>query len=131
MSPQELAELGDLAVLSYISPEGASQSAVVAVAVTTGLEIVFDTVTTSRKYRSLKSNPRCSICLWKGEVTVQYEGDAEETALDLHKEAYFQKFPDGRARLTWPGITHFVIHPKWIRHTDYQQRPPKIEELSL
>ena len=134
MSPQELAEFiasCDLAAVSYLSPEGTPQSAVVAIAVTAGLEIVFDTVSSSRKFRSLKANPHCSIVMWSGEVTAQYEGIAEEPAGDRYKEAYFQKLPDGRNRLSWPGIAYFVVRPKWIRHSDFSARPPRIEEFSF
>jgi pyridoxine/pyridoxamine 5'-phosphate oxidase len=134
MSPQELADfIGacDLAVIGYLSPEGTPQGAVVAIAVTPGLEIVFDTVNSSRKYRNLKARPQCSVTMWIGEVTVQYEGIAEETALDHYKEAYFKKLPDGRDRLSWPGISYFVVRPKWIRYTDFNTRPPRIEGFSF
>jgi hypothetical protein len=134
MSPQELADfIGscELAVLGYLSPEGTPQGAVLAIAVTPDLEIVFDTVRSSRKYGHLKAHPRCSITMWSGEVTVQYEGVAEETDHERHKEAYFQKLPDGRDRLGWPGITYFAVRPKWIRYSNFDARPPQIEELSF
>lgn len=135
MSPQRSAELiefaaaCDLAVVSDLSPEGTPQSAVVGIAVTPDLELVFDTVASSRKYRNLKARPECSVVLWKGEVTMQYEGIAEETAADHYKEAYFKKMPDGRDRLSWPGITYFVVRPKWIRYSDFVARV--IEEFSF
>jgi pyridoxine/pyridoxamine 5'-phosphate oxidase len=135
MSPQESAKLHDfmaardLAVASYVSAEGMPQSAVLAFAVTPELEIVFDTVRSSRKYRSLKERPQCSVAMWLGEITVQYEGVAEETDLDHYKEEYFRKLPDGRDRLSWPGITYFVVRPKWIRYSDFHARAPVIEEF--
>lgn len=140
MSPQKLAELHDfmaardLAVVSYLSPDGMPQSAVVAFAVTTGLEIVFDTVSASRKYRSLKANPHCAITMWVGETTVQYEGIAEEPTgsdLDRYKEAYFKKLPDGRDRQSWPGIAYFAVRPRWVRFSDFNARPARIEEYSF
>lgn len=140
MSPQEQANLRDfiaacdMAVVSSLSPEGAPQSAAVAIAVTPELEIVFDTVDRSRKYRNLKARGRCSITMWVGAVTVQYEGIAEEPAganLDRYKEAYFKKLPDGRDRQSWPGIAYFVVRPKWIRYSDFNARPPLIEEFSF
>ena len=137
MSPQRSAELAafiagcDLAVVSYLSQEGAPQSAVVGIAVTPELELVFDTVSSSRKYRNLKAHPRCSVAMWTGEITVQYEGVAEETSSDFYKEAYFKKLPDGRERLSWPGISYFVVRPKWIRYSDFQARPAVIEEFSF
>jgi pyridoxine/pyridoxamine 5'-phosphate oxidase len=137
MSPQRSAELVefiaacDLAVVSYLSPHGAPQSAVVGIAVTPELEIVFDTVANSRKYSNLKERPQCSIVMWTGQVTLQYEGVAEETAEDRYKEAYFKKMPDGRDRLTWPGITYFVVRPNWIRYSDFGARPRVIEEFTF
>jgi pyridoxine/pyridoxamine 5'-phosphate oxidase len=70
---------GKLGVLSSVSPSGAPQSALVGIAVTEDLQIVFDTVKTSRKYGNLKARPACSFVFgWTGEQTVQYEGIAEE-----------------------------------------------------
>jgi len=137
MSPQKRAELADfiagcdLAVVSYLSPEGTPQSAVVGIATTPELELIFDTVTSSRKYTNLRANPRCSIVMWRGEVTLQYEGIAEEAADHHYKEAYFKKMPDGRDRLSWPGITHFVVRPKWIRYSDFGTPTRAIEEFFL
>jgi pyridoxine/pyridoxamine 5'-phosphate oxidase len=137
MSPPRSGELiefiaaCDFAVVSYLSAEGAPQSAVVGIAVTPALEIVFDTVASSRKYRNLKADPRCSIAMWRGDITLQYEGTAEETAADQYKEAYFKKMPDGRDRLSWPGITYFFVRPKWIRYSDFGARPRLIEEFSF
>jgi pyridoxine/pyridoxamine 5'-phosphate oxidase len=137
MSPRTLAEFAatcDYGVVSSLSPDGSPQSAVVGFAITPALEIVFDTVSSSRKYRNLKARPECSIVIWNGSITMQYEGIAEEPTgadLDRYKEAYFKKLPDGRERLSWPGITYFVVRPKWIRYSDFTARPPLIEELSF
>jgi hypothetical protein len=137
MSPQKLAEFisgCDFAVVSSLSPDGAPQSAVVGIAATPDLEIVFDTVSSSRKYRNLKSRGHCSIVMWTGYITMQYEGIATEPVaddLDRYKEAYFKKLPDGRDRQSWPGIAYFVVRPKWIRYSDYNARPPLIEEFSF
>ena len=140
MSRQKLADLRvfidscDLAVVSSLSPGGAPQSAAVAIAVTPELEIVFDTVDSSRKYRNLKARGECSITMWTGEVTVQYEGIAEEPVgadLDRYKKAYFKKLPDGRDRQSWAGIAYFVVRPRWIRFSDFDARPPLIEEYTF
>jgi hypothetical protein len=67
-----------------------------------------------------------------GELTVQYEGDAfvpEGADLERYRELYFATWPDGVDRLSWPGITHFVVRPRWIRYCDYDQRPPLIREF--
>jgi len=124
-----------LGVLGYLSPSGAPRSALVGIGVTPELEIVFDTVASSRKYGCLIANPAASFVVgWAGEVTVQMEGRAFLPVGDellRYREAYFAAWPDGRDRLNWPGITHFVVRPSWIRYSDFDQRPPLIEELSF
>src|SRR5262249_49938212 len=107
-----------LAILSTISALGAPQSALMGIAVTNHFEIIFDTLNTTRKYPNLISNPRCSFVIgWTGEVTVQFEGDARElVGADLRhfKQIYFQTWPDGPTRESWPGIVYFVVRPRWI-----------------
>jgi len=124
-----------LGVLGTISPDGAPQSALVGIAVTPDLEIVFDTLMSSRKYRNLTTNSVCSFTIgWEGEVTIQYEGDAREPKgeeLARYQAVYFATWTDGPAHLSWPGITHFVVRPRWIRYSDYDQNPPRIEELEF
>lgn len=122
-----------LGVLGTISATGAPQSALVGIAVAADLEIVFDTVASSRKYANLCANPAASFVIgWAGEATVQYEGRAVQPAgaeLSRYQQIYFEGYPDGPDRLSWPGIAYFVVRPKWIRYSDYDQRPPLIEEF--
>jgi general stress protein 26 len=112
-----------LAVVSTISPEGEPQAAVVGFAVTPALEIIFDTLDTSRKCRNLRANPRIAAVIgWDAEVTVQLEGIADEPTgaeRDRILAAYFVPYPDGRERLRWPGITHFRVRPAWARYSDF------------
>ncbi|HEV7594147.1 MAG TPA: pyridoxamine 5'-phosphate oxidase family protein [Gemmatimonadaceae bacterium] len=122
-----------LGVLGTLSSDGSPQSALVGIAVTTEMEIIFDTVKSSRKFKNLMSNPACSFVVgWAGEITVQYEGEAwqpQGTALARYQSAYFAKWPDGPERMKWSGITYFVVRPKWLRYSDFNQNPPVIEEL--
>lgn len=122
-------------VVSSLSADGTPQSALVGVAITPELEIIFDTVSTSRKYVNLKKHSSCSIVLWwNGEQTVQLDGVAMEPEgleRERYREAYFAAWPDGRDRLSWPEITHLVVRPQWIRCCDYDQSPPMIEETQL
>jgi general stress protein 26 len=124
-----------LAVLSTVSEEGQPEAALMGFAVTTGLEIVFDTVKSSRKYPNLKKNPRVAWVIGcTTEVTVQYEGVAEELSgeeLAKYKKTYFAKFKDGPARESWAGITYFVVRPKWVRYCDYNPRTRRIEEMKF
>ncbi len=120
-----------LAVLSTLSSSHSPQSALIGIAVTSSLEIVFDTVKHSRKYPNLIANPACSLVIgWTGEQTVQYEGTAEQlagTELARYQEIYFKIWPDGPSRQSWPGIAYFVIRPKWLRYSDYDRTPPQSE----
>jgi len=121
-----------LGVLGTIGPGGMPQSALVGIATTPQLEIVFDTVRSSRKYENLIARPACSFVVgWTGEQTVQYEGVAEELRppeLERYQEIYFQAWPVGPARMSWPGIVYFVVRPAWIRYSDFDQNPPLIQE---
>jgi hypothetical protein len=120
-------------VVSSIAGDGTPQSALVGIAVTPQLEIVFDTVKSSRKYPNLIARPRCSFAVgWGGEQTVQYEGMAVEpqgSELEKYQQAYFAAWPDGPSRLAWPGIAYFAVKPLWVRYSDFDQSPPLIVEL--
>jgi pyridoxine/pyridoxamine 5'-phosphate oxidase len=122
-------------VLGSVSPEGVPQSALVGIAVTEALEIIFDTLDTTRKFRNLTVNRRASFVIgWAGEKTVQFDGEAfllEGEELDRYKKIYFATWPDGPARQGWPGMVYFVVRPRWIRYSDFDQRPPMIEEQSF
>jgi hypothetical protein len=123
---------GKLGVLSTIAPNGAPQSAVVGIAVAPNLSIVFDTLKSTRKYANLKADPRCSMVIWEGEVTVQYEGIATEPegeALTEAKGIYFPTWPSCVEHQNWPGITWFLITPLWIRYSDFDTG--HIEETSF
>ncbi len=120
-------------VISSIARDASPQSALVGIATSPELEIIFDTVKSSRKYPNLIERPRCSFVVgWSGEQTLQYEGVAEEptgAALQRYQEIYFAAWPDGLARLSWPGIAYFVVHPTWIRYSDFDQNPPLIQGI--
>ncbi len=124
-----------LGVLGSVSPEGVPQSALVGIAVSEEFEIIFDTLDTTRKFRNLTANCRASFVIgWEGETTVQLEGEAflpEGEELDRYKKIYFAAWLDGPARQSWPGMTYFVVRPLWIRYSDFDQRPPLIEERSF
>lgn len=122
-------------VVSSIASDGTPQSALVGIATTPALEIIFDTVKTSRKYPNLIERPSCSFVVgWAGEQTVQFEGVAFEPAgeeLKRYQETYFAAWPDGPARMSWPGITYFVVRPRWVRYSDFDQSPRLIVEIDF
>lgn len=122
-----------LAVIATNSGDGPPESAVVGVAVSPLLELVFDTTGSTRKAINLRRDPRISAVVGWDEETVQLEGIAEEPVgieVDRVRSLYFHVYPDGQDRLSWDGITHFLIRPTWIRFTSYA-RPENSGELKL
>lgn len=122
-----------LAVLATAGEDRRPEAALMGFAVTPQLEIIFDTVKSSRKYPNLKKNPRVAWVIGCAtEITVQYEGIAQELEseeeLAKYKRTYFEAFPDGPARGSWPGITYFVVRPTWVRYCDYDPTRTRIEE---
>ena len=126
-----------LGILSTSGPDVMPQAALMGIAVTPALEIIFDTVKSSRKYPNLIARPACSLVIggWAGvEQTVQYEGEAAElkpTDLERYREIYFAAWPDGPQRMSWPGIVYFVVRPRWIRYSDFDQTPAFIQEFTF
>jgi hypothetical protein len=122
-------------VVSSISATGTPQSALVGIAVTDQLEIIFDTLRSTRKYRNLIARPACSVVLgFPGEKTLQLEGNAMEpdgAERTRYQEAYFSAWPDGRDRIGWKGMTYLVVKPTWMRFSDFDKRPPLIEEITI
>jgi Pyridoxamine 5'-phosphate oxidase len=125
-----------LAVEASVAPGGETQAALIGVGVTDALELVFDTVETTRKCVNLRRNPHLAFVIggWADgdERTVQYEGIADEPRSDelaRIKKAYFAMWPDGPSREVWPGIVYVRVRPTWIRYSDFNQNPPVIVEF--
>ena len=126
-----------LAVQSSSGPNATIQAALVGIAVTDAFELVFDTVSTTRKMINLRARPQIAFVLggWDSgdERTVQYEGIADEPSgpeLERLKVAYFAVWPDGPSRASWPGLTYVRIRPTWIRYSDFNSAPPIIREFT-
>ena len=120
------------AVVSTVHADHRPQAAVVGVAVTDALELVFDTLTTSRKYDNLRRDARCALVAWQDAVTVQLEGVADEpegAERDRLVATYLAAFPDGQARAELPTIAYVRITPRWIRVSDFSSEPARVEEL--
>ena len=81
----------------------------VGIATTPRLEIVFDTVKSSRKYPNLVARHACSFVIgWAGEQTVQFEGQAEQLAssMDLNRllrdRGQYRPLPSVEEALAYP-----------------------------
>jgi hypothetical protein len=122
-----------LCVQASVSDAGAPQAAVVGFGVSDDLEIVFDTLDTSRKVKNVRAEPRIALVVgWDDEQTVQIDGIADEPTgpeLEHIKRVYFAAYPDGPERQEWKGITYVRVRPTWARYSDF--RPGgRIVELS-
>ena len=137
MTRTEIVELlrhHKLAVIASIADNGAPQAALVGVAVSEQLEIVLDTLTSTRKFHNIVHDGRVALVMGEGELTIQIEGHADVPGgadLDRLHEVYFATYPDGRDRIAWPDITWLRVRPTWIRVADYVADPPVIREQHL
>ena len=123
------------AVEASVAADGRPQAAVIGVAVTDRLELVFDTMGDTRKAENLRRDPRVAVVLgWDDGQTLQIDGVADEpTGAELAelKKVYFARFPDGPEREGWPGIAYFRVRPRWARHSDFRGATPVIHTLEL
>src|SRR5262245_56755751 len=136
MTRDELYEFMNMhrwAVQATVHPTGAPQAAVIGFAVTKELELIFDTLKTSRKYRNIqKARAMALVIGWDDAQTLQIEGVADEprgAALERLKARYFEVFPDGRERERWKEITYVRVTPEWFRYSDFRVEPQKINEM--
>jgi uncharacterized pyridoxamine 5'-phosphate oxidase family protein len=120
-----------LGVVSTISDSRDPQSALVGIAVTDRFEIVFDTLGRTRKCQNLRKRPNISVVVgWEQEVTVQYQGIADEpngSELERLKAVYFAAYPECMSHQNWEGITYVRIRPTWIRYSDFNPNGEIIE----
>jgi pyridoxine/pyridoxamine 5'-phosphate oxidase len=130
----DIAKRKRFVVVSTVDQSGAPESALMGFALTHGNEVVFDTLSTSRKAVNLARNPKAALVIgWDDNISLQIEGlGRRPTGDDLAsaKAAYFREWPDGRARENWPNIAYVVVQPKWIRYSNYSGAPV-IEEFTL
>ena len=125
-----------LAVVSTINQADKPESALVGIAVSTNLEVIFDTIISTRKCQNILLNPHVAMVVGlDNEITVQYEGEAEilgnDSASDNYRQIYYTIWPEGRERTeTWPGLVHVRIVPKWMRYSNFNT-PVVIEEMQF
>ena len=119
-----------LAVISTLGADVGPQSAFVGVATTDKFEIIFDTVSTSRKHANLLRDPRIAVtyAAAPAEQTLQYEGVAFAVSRTdpydaAFREDYYRAWPDGPERLKWPDLVYWRIEARWLRYSDYDRGP--------
>jgi hypothetical protein len=129
--------MGVLSTIHYLT--AAPESALVAFAETPTFELIFQTLTTSRKYSNLALDSRVSFVTgWEIEkpqqITFQYEGLAKEldsTSSEYHRcRQIFEekKTPCTAEFLNNPDSRLFIISPSWFGYSDYTKEIPRIIE---
>jgi len=111
---------------------GKPEAALMNIAVTPELEIIFETTDATRKFANLKTNSRVSIVVgWDGGETLQYDGVADEPEGRDQAEAqrlFLAAFPQKTSHQNWPGNRYFRVRPLWVRFSNYTP-PRKVEEF--
>lgn len=128
-----------LAVVSTISSTSLRpESALVAFAELETGELIFETFSTARKFHNLQANNNVSLVMgWdlQNYVTIQYEGTAhllEGEERERCLQLFLQKdTPCTEAILRNPLAQLFKVSPKWLRYSDYSQRPPLMVEFGF
>jgi pyridoxine/pyridoxamine 5'-phosphate oxidase len=121
-------------IVSTVNESGAPEAALMGFALTQANEVVFNTLSTSRKAVNLARNPAAALVIgWEENISLQIEGVARRPVGDdlaSAKAAYFRQWPDGRARENWSDIAYLVVQPKWIRYSNYSGAPV-VQEFAL
>lgn len=115
------------AVISTVAKNGAPEAALVNIAATDDLELVFHALDTTRKCANLRQNRRIAAVIggWDGEQTLQYEGivdEPESPELERLIRLYFERCPTASGQGGWPGLVYFRVRPKWLRFSSYGRR---------
>ena len=120
MDPRQLLDFlrqHRLAVESSVSVADCPQAAVVGFAVTDELEIIFDTLQSTRKAQNVRRNSQVALVIggWNAgdERTVQFEGIADEpSGAELERlKSIRAAYPDGPSRLSSPGLICLRVRP--------------------
>lgn len=123
-----------LAVIATANNTGAPEAALINIAVTPDLEIIFETTSATRKYVNLMRNPRvCLVIGWQDDRTLQLDGlvdGPEGREYERLKAFYISVFPQRTSHEYWPGNDYYRVRPRWARLSNYNS-PRKVEEFSF
>ena len=130
----DFAKRQELCVISTCFNEQ-PESAVVDFIIEDNLDIIFNTYTTSRKYKNLKTNPNVSFVVGFGETLQTLQGEGVATELEGHEESrIINAYKDNLGffrRWKIKDMRYFKIRVSWIRLSDFSEYPPKEKELKV
>ena len=117
-------------VVATVDAHGAPEAALVGLAVSDAAEVIFDSLTDTRKVRNIRAHPRVALVIGcDGGVSVQVEGVADILAgAERYKygEIYLSQFPGARALHDEFSIVRVV--PRWSRYYDAREAPALVLE---
>lgn len=126
----------NLGVISTVSEQGIPEAALVNYGVTESLELILETLQSSRKYKNLYRNPHAALAMGLGKecLTCQYEGVVRwpsDATLPGLLDVYFTARPEGLLHRGWPDLVYVVVKPSWIRISNYDLMNWNVRELDL
>lgn len=127
-----------LAVIATANPTThAPESALIAFTEDDDLNLYFQTGRHTRKAANLKVNAKVSLVFGlsiQNQITVQYEGTAQQLTLPAELEACRQRFiakdsPTTAEYFNHPTAIFFKVTPTWIGCSDYTGKKPDVIEI--
>jgi hypothetical protein len=120
------------AVISSLAANNTPESALIGIAVSANLEIIFDTLKSSRKY-PISSPIRIALSSSAGktnQLSNSRAGAHQPRGPDLahDQKIYFETWPDGPAGL---GPVSSTSSSAWLRYSDFNPSLAQISELTL
>lgn len=110
-------------VVATVDVHGDPQAALVGLAVSDAAEVIFDSLTETRKIRNIRAHPRVALVIGSDDsVSVQIEGTADILAgaeRDKCGQIYVAQFPGARALDDEFSIVRVV--PQWLRYYDARE----------
>lgn len=132
----KLLKVEKLATISTVGLNLKPESALVAFAEDSLLNIYFQTSENTRKFANLLENNNVAFVVGFGRITIQYEGIATKIAnerrIERVKEIFIKKnSPTTKTFLDREKVSFFIVEPTWIGYSDYTKAKPFVDELKF
>lgn len=124
-----------LAVMATVGVDGKPEAATVAFTLSNDGVIIVATSSASRKLHNIKSGSEVALVVGWEDKTVQIEGNAailkDDNVIKKYEAQHLVNNPGSVDYAKQPEQKYIVIHPKWLRFTDFRSMPPTIQEEKL